>query len=422
MSLSQTYQAPPGKAFPLTLQRGRGTIVDQLIVIAWLLAIPMEFPMAAPLRIPVALLVLVAAVIHYRDVLPLVKQGALFFILPGLCFVSLLWSDAPLLTLRFSVFLILTLIICAFTAARLDHRQFVTAVLISGSILCLASLAFMRTAFVGGVDGGYAVIGVFPQKNVLGMRMLVLIIAALCVLMDHRYEKLWRALALAMLAPAMFLLLQSQSATSLILVIAVGFMVLTLGGIWRPAARIRGLRPALVALAVMAFGAGSLYVVNVERINPYMEVLDRLGKDTSLTGRTTIWAVGNEVIAERPVLGVGAGAFWRAGVNEATWLARAFHIENNEFYFHSAYYEATVALGFVGLVVFLITLGVLYWTVIKDWLIRQRQLDPFFIGIAAILFIRTFVESELFSVLLMNPMILWVGVFLAVRRQLYGTD
>ena len=418
MSLALQYPSAPSRTFSLSLQRGRGTIIDELLVIAWLIAIPLEFPMAAAFRYPVTLTILLALIIHRRDVFPLLRKGAVFFALPALCLVSILWSDAPLQSLRYGTFMAAGLGICAFTAARLDHRQFVNAVLISGSALCLASLIFMRTDFVGGLDGGYAVIGVFPQKNVLGVRMLILTVAALCVLMDRGYEKIWRLLGLAIIAPAMFLLLKSNSATALVLVIAAGLLVVTLGGIWRPAAQIRGLRSALAALALIGFAGASLYVANVHRINPYTEILKKLGKDTSLTGRTDIWRIGNKVIAEKPVLGTGAAAFWRPNVNKATQISRMFNIEDNRFYFHNAYYEVTVHLGFIGLILFLFVMAKIYSILLKDWLLNQRAHDAFFIGIAAILLVRSFTESELFSVFLMNPMILFVGVFMALNRTL----
>ena len=281
----------------------------------------------------------------------------------------------------------------------------------------LGSLLFMQKAYVGGIDGGYAMIGLFPHKNVLGMRMLVLIIAALVIILDSRYEQIWRLAALAVVPPAIFLLLGSNSATALVLLVACGLIVVSLGGFWRPAARVRGLRLILVAGMVVITAAGSLYVANAYRINPYTAALERLDKDSTLTGRTEIWRIGNQVIEQNPILGVGAGAFWRPGVSRATQIATIFQAEGNKFWFHNAYYEATVHLGFIGVIIFLVTIGRAYWVLLTDWLRRQDLLDSFFVTIAAMLFVRTFTESELFSVFLLNPMIFWTGVFMALRSQ-----
>ena len=180
-STTRTASSPQSKAFSLSFHRGRGGIVDQMLVLMWLIAVPLEFPMASALRYPVAALVLVAIALHRHDVVPLLRRGSFFFLLPALCLLSALWSAAPFLSIRFGLFMALGLIICAYTAARLDYRQFVVMVFLSGALLMIGSLLFLESAYVGGLNGGYAMIGIFPHKNVLGMRMLVLIIAALAM-------------------------------------------------------------------------------------------------------------------------------------------------------------------------------------------------------------------------------------------------
>lgn len=409
---------PTGKVFSLSVQRGRGTIIDELLVMLWLVAIPLEFPMASAFRYPAALLVLLAAFVYRHEVFPILKRGSVFFALPALCLLSTLWSDAPFSSIRFGLFMALGLVICAYTAARLDQRQFVIAVLLTSAVLCLASLLFMRTTFVGGLDGGWAVIGVFPHKNVLGVRMLVLVIAALAVLLGKGYERHWRLLALLVLVPAIFLIIKSNSATALVLLLGGGAMIASLGGLWRPASHVRGLRSAMAALALITLAGGGLIAANIYKVNPYTTLLEKLGKNENLTGRTYIWDVANKVIAERPVVGVGAGAFWRPGVNQATRIATTFNAVNNQFYFHNTYYEATVHLGFIGFIVFLLSMGIAYKTLIINWLQHQNSRDGFFITIATILFLRSFTESELFSVFLMNPMIFWTGVFMALQQPL----
>jgi exopolysaccharide production protein ExoQ len=422
-SAVNTYSQMPLRAPSLlgrSLQKGKGNVVDEILVVLWLIFLPLEFPMAAPLRYPVAFLVLAMVVLHWRQILHSFKHVKWFFLLPALCLLSVLWAAAPFEALRFGVLLAIGFIVALYTAVRLDHRQFVVAILISSSLLMLASLFNMEKQLVGGIDGGYAVIGVFPQKNVLGVRMLILSLAAFVVLTDRRYGNIWRLLAAGALLPAAFLLFKAQSATALLLYIGalslVGFLVI----IWRPAARVRGLRPVLVAGMVMLATLGSLVMTNVLRLDPVDKVLSGLGKSTTLTGRTDIWQVAQQSIAENPVLGLGAGNFWRDDVNAAVSIANRFHHEGSQFYFHNAYYEVTVDLGFIGLALFVWLFVTGLYLVVRHWLTHQRDIDPFFIGMAAIIFMRSFTESEMFSTFLMNPMIFWTGVFmaaLAIRQK-----
>ena len=46
-------------------------------------------------------------------------------------------------------------------------------------------------------------------------------------------------------------------------------------------------------------------------------MLTALGRSATLTGRTRIWQMSLDNIAQRPWLGYGFGAFWRPGEVEA---------------------------------------------------------------------------------------------------------
>ncbi|MEE9329973.1 MAG: O-antigen ligase family protein [Parvularculaceae bacterium] len=402
----------------VNLQAGRGTIMDELVTICWLIFLPMEFAMGQPLRMPVFAGVMLLVILHWRQVVPLLKRGWPFFLLPAFCLISTLWSGAPLQSLRYGILIALMLIICAWTAARLTHRQIVVAVLISGAILGLMSIANPDIGYSPGIQGGMAMSGVFPQKNVLGMRMLVLIMASLTILVAKGYALRWKLLGAAVLLPAFYLLVGSKSATSLLLLGATGGLILFLSMVWRPAVKVRGLRGAIVAAAVIATSLGGLVLANVYQVDPVEEVLDRLGKNKTLTGRTDIWLVAETVIDEHPFLGVGAGAFWRREENAATKITAMFQVKDYTFFFHNAYYEVRVHLGVLGVGLFVLTCFLAYRQLIGHWLARQRTTDPFFLAIAAILLVRMVTESEMFMVFLMNPMLFWTGVFLALHDQL----
>ena len=398
------------------LQTGKGNMLDELLTILWLIVLPLEFPMAAPLRYPVALLMLVMIGLHWRDMIPALKRARLFFLLPALALLSALWAAAPFEAIRFAVLMSIGLLVALYTATRLNHRQFVVAVLISSTILMVASLFNMQRQFVGGIDGGYAVIGVFPQKNVLGVRMLILSFAGLIALSDKNYDPVWRLLGGAILLPAAILLFKAQSATAVLLYLALisllGFLVL----IWRAAIRVRGLRALLLSALVAIGSLGGLLLSNLLRFDPWKDGLQALGKSTTLTGRTDIWQVALDAIEKNPLLGVGAGNFWRDEVNAAVIIANQFQHEGSQFYFHNAYLESGVALGLPGMLLFIALFFTGLFLLVRHWWQNQSRLDPFFVAIAMMLFLRSFTESEMFSTLLMNPLILWVGVFFALGQ------
>ena len=73
------------------------------------------------------------------------------------------------------------------------------------------------------------------------------------------------------------------------------------------------------------------------------------GKDVTLTGRTDLWAVAFQEIAERPVLGTGFQAFWVQGNPLAEELWAMFGIDSRSgFHFHNTLLSNAVEIGIVG--------------------------------------------------------------------------
>jgi O-antigen ligase len=82
------------------------------------------------------------------------------------------------------------------------------------------------------------------------------------------------------------------------------------------------------------------------------ELTGSLGKDPSLTGRTTLWRLAFASILHRPILGYGYAAFW--GHNQQ--LAYRIREQSNWLdapHSHNGYIETLLAFGGVGLVLVL---------------------------------------------------------------------
>ena len=107
----------------------------------------------------------------------------------------------------------------------------------------------------------------------------------------------------------------------------------------------------ILGSAFIAFSA-IVAVVSIEI------VLEILGRDISLSGRTDIWQGVLEMVKEKPALGYGFFAAWRsdqvAHVLERVWIWTPSA--------HNSYLQCLVDLGIVGLVLFL---GYLFQTCIN---------------------------------------------------------
>ena len=80
------------------------------------------------------------------------------------------------------------------------------------------------------------------------------------------------------------------------------------------------------------------------------QVFEALGKDSTLTGRTELWADAQYYFSKRPLLGVGYQAFWQIDNPRAVrlWLVN-YEAVGAGFNFHNLYFNTAVELGLAGL-------------------------------------------------------------------------
>jgi O-antigen ligase len=102
----------------------------------------------------------------------------------------------------------------------------------------------------------------------------------------------------------------------------------------------------LVLSGFLALGAFLVYY-------NFGDITRGLGKDPTLTGRTTNWLPMVHAILKRPLLGYGFGAFWLGSKGESLniFLETGMILAQG----HNAYVDLLLDLGLVGLVAFLIT-------------------------------------------------------------------
>ena len=105
--------------------------------------------------------------------------------------------------------------------------------------------------------------------------------------------------------------------------------------------------------AALGLIAGAILQMTV---NINKAVVEGVGRDTTLTGRTDIWdkALG---LVQNPVLGAGFETFWLGDRLLAMWKAFPVFLPNQA---HNGYLEMYINLGVVGLILFLFALGSSY--------------------------------------------------------------
>ncbi len=187
--------------------------------------------------------------------------------------------------------------------------------------------------------GGERLRGFFPHNIMAGFYGAIGLALALTLLRGLR-----RASAAALFA---LWVLLTGSATGLALKLLAAAAV--------PAARLLVPRVSGTALLVVAGPAGlALGLLTWHVWEPMVQLL---GRDPTMTGRTVLWEWGMDAIAERPVGGWGFNAYFHSGYGaEPSLYVPEFN--NYEIaHFHNSFIQTAVDLGIVGLLILLAVLS-----------------------------------------------------------------
>lgn len=186
--------------------------------------------------------------------------------------------------------------------------------------------------------------GIYAHKNTLGaIAAFGLIMAVYGALQPAR---LMRLVGLGMIPVALFLLVRSESKTSLALALAVPVMA---GGVWLA---MRFLRLSLpVAVLLTLFGAMAATLFLAARGFTLGDASLLMGDDATFTGRTAIWDFALAEIAKQPLTGYGFRSFWGIGDQSPALHAPPGFVQVTP-HAHNGYIDLMLELGYIGLALF----------------------------------------------------------------------
>lgn len=316
---------------------------DHVLVTLWFIVTFKQFRYDELLLYPLAAYFFWAFIRDFDQLFDLVMRSLILWAFPVWCVASMAWAVEPGMALRYSLQLILTVIICYTTVVRLTPRQIMLSVLIAAGW-------FGMLSFLDNPSGGVTARGVFKSKNSLGMAMVFLWVSAVCVMIEPRFPRWLRIGAGVLAALSLYLIETASSATAVLL--AAGSAMAILGLRLFAALSTPALIASLSFFAAFLALVGAGVAFALPGADPVAYVLGSFGKDTTLTGRTDLWAYAKDEISQRPLLGVGTGGFWTAWDNLS--LARRIYDEfykstRASFSFHNSYYEIAVHQGLIGL-------------------------------------------------------------------------
>jgi exopolysaccharide production protein ExoQ len=182
----------------------------------------------------------------------------------------------------------------------------------------------------------------------------------------------------------------------------------------------RGLHPNtrtfLVCFGALVGGAAVTFSLLLFD-NLFDLLLQSIGKDVSLTGRTLLWSHALSVIADHP-FGVGLQAYWNDSNIDAIRFWETFYIDNHYgFHFHDLWLETGVELGVIGIVIAAATTLAVFSSVWR-WVLQNPAPEScFFAGFVTFILARTVGEVELYAQFSMTSMLFLAGYYYASTRR-----
>ncbi len=263
------------------------------------------------------------------------------------CAFSIAWSDYSFIALKRwakSVGdLVMLMVVLTDRDSQSAIRRLFTSVafvLLPLSVLFIKCYPDLGSAF-NPEDGTMMYFGVTTFKNLLGMISMVFALSSLWSFIGAYGERGMpnRAGHLiahgAMVGTAMWLIVTADSMTSLACFVLAGSVMVLSSQRW--VARRPGSLHAIVSTAI-GLPLFALF------LNTVGTLLHSLGRDATLTGRTSIWKA---VLSQHtnPLLGTGLESFWLGRRLEAVWNMSVNGIQEA----HNGYIELYLNLGWVGL-------------------------------------------------------------------------
>ncbi len=377
---------------------------DVIMIFALALALsPLPFGWTAPLRYMAAAYIVAVTLLFARQTMPAIFRSWPTLIIPVMCVVSALWAPSAADAIRKGALFTLLAIVSIYTATRLSGRQILTIFMFVQ--LISAVLSILNPTIIGG-----AWTGIFGQKNFLAINMFILFACSLAITLDKGSNRWIRLVAIVMVPTAAMLIILARSGTTSLLLVGCTIVLVGHALLWTPAARVRHMR-LLLLLGASVLALSIVFVLFALLQFDAMEyILNALGKDSTLTGRTYLWDTAERLMQEHPLTGVGADGFWRREFGAANSITEYFHFDGyTKFSFHNSYLENGVAFGYPGYWATVFIACWALWNTAMNWFRNQTIINATFLALAVMIIIRSTAEIDLAAELGGTAMLLFIG-------------
>lgn len=350
---------------------------DSLLQIIWLVIYTLTLLLLIALR---------------KSVFKVVARDKFLWVLMGIILFSTLWSTAPQVTLRRAVALVGTTLFGVYLATRYKINEQLRLLAWAFGICAILSLLVAIAIPSFGIDHTGAWRGIFVQKNSFARIMVLSAMVFLIIALTGRRHR-WFTWAMFGLSSGLILLSTSKSALVNLVTLLVLLLFYYRSLRWQYTKSI-----PLWIFSIVAVGSTANLLLTSSEL-----LLQGLGKDATLTGRTELWAAALQMLWKQPVLGYGYDGFWTNSLNSP-----AFYVWNSitwrPLHAHNGFLNVSLEIGLLGLSVFLLGYAVIVLRAIK-WVRLTKTAEGFWpLLYLTLIFMYNLTESSLLN----QNSILWI--------------
>jgi O-antigen ligase len=293
-------------------------------------------------------------IIQRKEAFLMLSRSKSLLLFVGLICGSVLWSQAPGLTLRSLVIPLRLTVFALYLSLRFSINTQLRLIAWSlgiGAVLSLFLGTFVPSYGVMGADfstvlegsqeeahmGSWK--GAYGHKNPLSRAMsLGTIVFLLLAAIERR-----KVLLLSLAGLCITLVILSSSKTGLVVLVT----LLGLFPLYRWVQLSSGKIAVCISCLVLLVGLSVLVMVGNSDV-----LFTVLGRDATLTGRTDLWDSTWQQVMQHPWLGYGYNAFWKTTLVLPVWNDVGWKVPHS----HNGFLDLCIDVGLVGLLIFLTSL------------------------------------------------------------------
>lgn len=414
--MEQVVSRQPNAVYLNDLKSGQGALVTDALLAALPIAACLFNSMLGPLSVLMVFgSVVLTAWLRIEQLPTVIARAWPVMLIPLFALASYIWSMSPGATMRYGLLFAITVSSGVLMATCLDRRSLLIGITLAYAAFLIAGILIGDTKR-DGTSGEVAFIGIASSKNMAGSSGAIGVLLSFASMsLAHQIRSFGLLVGSILLLPlALYSLYMALSVGALI----GGGAALICLMMWILSQRLsRQARASiLLVISVMVFAA----LVTVEFWLPVMFelLIAGSGKDAGLTGRVDLWLKADQLIAQRPFLGRGFGAFWVPGNLDAEAIWREFFINNRTgFNFHNTAKEFLVSIGWVGFSLFILVAAVSLGALIWRTMVRPDPARIFFCGWMVYWMLRTYFESMGITQMYAETILIYAAMALGLARD-----